>query len=207
MNKIAILVSVVATGCMLLPDAKPPKGGAVATGAPLAVVDDVKVWTTQEKEKVGETVYTDASGNTIGKGETYKDTTKVHTMKVWYPVQGTEQLSDEDFFRIAGDQAALDATKQARDKAIDWNKKGKYTLAGGVAAMIAGYLIPNPTVQYVLLVGGGLAVSGGWYLAYWGAKQMEPEAHAVDRSVADRAAQQYNQGIGRSAGLSLSRSF
>ena len=44
-----------------------PKSGAVASGAPLAVVDDVKVWTTQEKEKVGETEYTDEAGHVIGK--------------------------------------------------------------------------------------------------------------------------------------------
>jgi len=201
------VLSLAMTGCFIFPDAKSPKTGAVVTGEQLAVVDDVKTWTTTSKEKVGETTYTDENGNTVGHATTYADKTETHSMKVWYPFQGNEQLSDEDFFRIAGDQKSLDATLAARETAKKWNKRGKITLVAGAVGFIAGYFVPTGIFQDVLLIGGGLAVSGGWYMAYWGAKQMEPEVHAVDRSIGERDALQYNQNGGHTAGVSMSKSF
>ncbi|MBA3540363.1 MAG: hypothetical protein H0T79_12175 [Deltaproteobacteria bacterium] len=186
-------------GCVM--PAQGPKGGVVASGQPLAVVDDVKVWTTTQKEKVGETEYKDEKGNVVGTGTSYQDKTQVHTMKIWYPVQGTEQLRDEDFFRIAGDQTALDETLALRANGHKWNRRGIYTMAGGVVGLIASYFIPNPTVRTVLSLGSTLAVGGGYYMSFWGARQMNPETHAVDRSVADRAALQYNAQLGQSAGV------
>jgi hypothetical protein len=193
-------------GCFVLPDAKAPTGGAVATGEPLAVVDDVKVWTTTSKEKVAETVYKDSSGTTVGTADVYQDKTQVHSMKVWYPVQGTQQIPDEDFFRIAGDQNALTETDNMRANAKKWNTRGKFTMLGGIVGVVAGYFVPSTIGRTLLMTGGGIAVSGGWYMAYWGAKQMEPENHAVDRSIAERAARQYNQNLGN-VGVSMTRSF
>jgi len=192
-------------GCLL--PAKGPKSGVVASGHPLAVVDDVKVWTTTQKEQVGETEYKDAQGNVIGTGTSYEDKTTVHSAKIWYPVQGTEQLADEDFFKIAGDQKALEETLELRASGKKWNRRGMYTMAGGVVGMIVGYFVPQQTVRTVLVVGSGLTVGGGYYMSMWGARQMNPETHAVDRSVADRAATQYNQGLGQAVGVNVSRKF
>jgi len=178
-------------GC-IFPDAKAPHTGAVPTGEKLAVVDDVKTWTTTSKEKVGETEYTDANGNKIGTGTTYADKTTVHSMKVWYPFQGNEQLSDEDFFKITNDQKALDQTMALRETGRTWNKRGKIAMGVGAAGAVIGFFIPQPIVKSILMIGGGLSVSGGYYAAYWGAKQMEPEVHAVERSAAERDAIQYN---------------
>jgi hypothetical protein len=200
-------------GCFVLPDAKSPKTGAVASGEPLAVVDDVKVWTTTSKEKTGESVVKDANGNTLGTVENYQDKTTVHSMKVWYGFQGNEQLADEDFFRIAQDQKAVDETEKARANAIKWNTRGKYVMGGGLVGFVGGlvltYAAPSTGIAGPLLeLGGGLALSGGWAMAYWGARQMQPEVHAVDRSLAERDAVQYNQNLsGRTAGVSVSRSF
>ena len=199
-----ILVTSLTTGCFAFPDARSPKNGAVATGEPVAVVDDVKVWTTTSKEKVGETVYKDSSGQTLATADTYQEKTRVHSMKIWYPVQGTEQLSDEEFFRITGDQKALDETLAMREDGKTWNKRGKITMIGGAVAFIGGYFVPNAIGRSVLMIGGGLAVSGGWYMSYWGAKQMDPEHHAVDRSIAERAARTYNQQL---VGVSATKSF
>src|SRR5512139_2843691 len=122
------------TGCFAFPDAQAPKNAAVATGEPVAVVDDVKVWTTTSKEKVGETVYKDSSGQTIATADEYQEKTRVHSMKIWYPVQGTEQLSDEEFFRITGEQKALEDTLAMRANGKKWNSRGKITMiAGGVS--------------------------------------------------------------------------
>src|SRR5690348_5188730 len=73
-----------------LPEVKSPATNAPATGEPLAIVDDVRTWTTTYKEKVGDTVYKDESGRTIGTAETYQDRTAVHSVQVWYPVQGRQ---------------------------------------------------------------------------------------------------------------------
>jgi hypothetical protein len=44
-------------------------------------------------------------------------------------------------------------------------------------------------------------------MSWWGAHQMNPETHAVDRSIADRAADRYNASLGGSAGVSFDRQF
>lgn len=201
---------VATTGCFALPSAQAPKTGAVATGEPLNVVDDVKVWTTTSKEKVGEAVHKDADGNTVGSTDVYAEKTHVHTQKVWYVVQGPEQIADEDFFRIAGDQQAVDATLKMRQEGRRQNRNGKIAMGAGVVGMIAGFFVPQPIIRTVLLVGGGLTVSGGWYWAYAGAKKMEPETHAVQRSMAERAAREYNQGLGSTStnvGINVSGKF
>ncbi len=201
---------IASTGCMAVPSAKAPKGGAVATGEPLAVVDDVKVWTTTSKEKVGEAVHKDADGNKVGSTDVYAEKTHVHTQKVWYLVQGPEQIPDEDFFRIAGDDQAVAATLQMRKDARRQNRNGKIAMGAGLVSMIAGFFVPQPIIRTVLLIGGGLSVSGGWYWAYAGAKKMEPESHAVQRSMAERAARQYNQQLGATGtnvGINLSGKF
>lgn len=201
-----LLVLVVAAlpACMIFPDAQRPKMAAVPTGEPVAVVDDVKVWTTTSKEKVGETVYKDSSGQTYATADRYEDKTEVHSMKIWYPVQGTSQLSDEEFFKITGDKPALDETMALRDSGKKWNTRGKITLGLGAVGFIASWFVPNPIGRTALMAGGGLAMSGGWYMMYWGAKQMDPESHAVDRSIAERAARNYNQQL---VGVSVNKSF
>jgi hypothetical protein len=201
----ALVSSLLLAGCFAVPEAKSPATGAVATGEPLAVVDDVKVWTTSYQEKVGETVHKDAAGRTIGTSDSYEERTQVHTKHVWYPVQGSEQLSDEDFFRIAGEEAAYGETLDMRARAKRWNRRGKITMIVGGVGMIAGIFVPHTTGRTLLLTGGGLVLSGGWSMSYWGARQMSPEHHAVDRSIAERAARQYNQQLG--TGVSATKSF
>jgi hypothetical protein len=190
-----------------MPKSGPAAGAAVPTGEPLAVVDDVKVWTTTYKEKVAEATYKDGSGNTIGTASVYEDRTQVHTAPIWYPVQGRSQLADEDFFRIAGDESSLNETLSMRANGRKWRTRGIITMGGGIAAMIGAYFVPNAGVRLGLTLGGSLATAGGYYMTYWGAHQLNPETHAVDRSVADRAAIQYNQKLGHVGGVSVGKDF
>src|SRR5690349_13411615 len=171
MTRIAVLALLIPTGC-LLPASSAPKSGVVATGEQLNVVDDVKVWTTTQKEKVAETEYKDADGHTIGTGAVYADKTQVHTMKIWYPVQGAQQLADEDFFKIAGDDQALSDTLALREHGKTWNHRGIGMMIGGAVAALASFAIDNTTAKSILMYGGGLTVAGGYYAAYWGAGQM-----------------------------------
>ena len=206
MSRIALVLVIASfslTGCLMPKNG--PRGGAVATGEPLAVVDDVKVWTTTYKEKVAEAEYRDASGAKVGTAAVYEDRTQVHTQPIWYPVQGRAQLADEDFFRIAGDQQSLDETLAMREDGRKWRKRGMITLGAGVVGLFASYFIPNPYARLGGTLGSSVAFAGGYYMTYWGAHQLNPETHAVDRSIADRAAMQYNQRLG--GGLSLNKHF
>jgi hypothetical protein len=190
-----------------MPKNGPRAGAAVSTGEPLAVVDDVKVWTTTYKEKVAEAEYRDSSGNKIGTAAVYEDRTQVHTAPIWYPVQGRAQLADEDFFRIAGDEAALKETLDMRANGRKWRKRGMITLGVSIVGLIGSYFVPNPGVRVGLTLGATLGFAGGYYMTYWGAHQLNPETHAVDRSIADRAARQYNQNLGQTGGVALNKSF
>jgi hypothetical protein len=182
-------------------------GGAVATGEQLAVVDDVKTWTTTSKEKVAETEYTDADGHVVGKGAVYQDKTTTHSMKIWYPVQGKQQLRDEDFFKITGDQNALSQTEAMRANGEKWRNRGYVIMGAGIVGSIVGYFVPNDTARLALEIVGGGAVAGGYYATYYGVQQMNPETHAVDRSVAERAANDYNSKLGKTGGVGLSGKF
>lgn len=207
-NRLLVLAlfSTAATACIL--PQQGPKSGVVATGDKVAVVDDIKTWTTHEKEKVAETEYTDSDGKVVGKGAVYADKETVHHQKIWYGVQGNEQLADEDFFKITGDQASLDRTLAMRADGKKWQKRGLYTMIGGGVGAIAGFLIPNAILKTGLTTLGGLTVAGGYYMSYYGASEMNPETHAVDRSVADRAANNYNASLGgRTVGLSFGKKF
>jgi hypothetical protein len=207
MSRIAlVLLGASLTGC-LMPKSGPGANTAVATGEPLAVVDDVKVWTTTYKEKVGEAQYTDGNGRNIGKAEIYEDRTQVHTQPIWYPVQGRAQLADEDFFRIAGDEAGLKETLDMRESGRTWRKRGMITLGASIVGMLGSYFIPNTTARTVVALGSTLGFLGGYYMTYWGAHQLNPENHAVDRSIAERAAIQYNQRLGHVGGVSLNKNF
>jgi hypothetical protein len=189
----------------MLPASSAPKSGVVATGEQLAVVDDVKVWTTTQKEKVAETEYKDADGNVVGTGAVYQDKTQVHSMKIWYPVQGAQQLADEDFFNIANDKPALDETLAMREDGKKWNHRGIGLMIGGGVVAIVGALIGNSTATPIMEIAGGLTVSGGYGAAWYGAREMNPETHAVDRSIAERDALKYNQTVGHTVGINLVR--
>jgi len=209
MQRMGLALAICLTGCLM--PGQQPTGNVVATGEQLAVVDDVKVWTTTYKEKVAETEYTDANGNVVGKGAVYQNKTATHTMAIWYPVQGKQQLRDEDFFKIAGDQGALDQTLAMRANGEKWHTRGLIIMGAGIAGMIGGYItgyaIGNPTVETLMVTGGSLAVAGGYYATYYGAHLQNPETHAVDRSMAERAAQQYNTGLGKQVGVGVSGKF
>ena len=205
-----VLVVVSLTGCLFGPKHPAPASGAVATGKPMAIVDDVKVWTTQQQENVGQDVHRDSSGNVTGVTDVYATTTKVHSKKIWYPVQGTEQISDEDFFRIVGDVGAREETRRLKARARTKLRVGHTVLAGGVVASflgvfaLRGVIIDSTTAGIGLSLGGLAAALGGFYIARSGADQLEADYHAVPRSRAELAADRYNQRLPPSPGASVS---
>jgi hypothetical protein len=180
-----------------------PQGGAVKTGERVAVVDDVRVWTTQYQEHTGTTEHRDGDGNVVGTSDTYRDRTAVHRKKIWYPVQGKEQLRDEDFFKITGDEISMKKAQEHRESGRLYSGLGMAGMLVGIAGMIAGRvaMADNQSLGIGLYCGGGIVGLAGAYSFYVGREMQSPESHAVDRSVADTAARDYNRQLGASVGI------
>lgn len=200
MRSIAALVLL--SACSL--GVRGPQGGAVKTGEPVAVVDDVKTWTTQYQERTGTTEYRDGDGNVVGSSDTYRDRTAVHRKKIWYPVQGKEQITDEDFFKITGNEDALKKSQEHRASGRLYSGLGITGMLVGIAGMIAGRvtMADNQSLGIGLYCGGGIVGLAGAYSFYVGREMQSPDSHAVDRSVADTAARDYNRQLGASVGIS-----
>jgi hypothetical protein len=175
-----------------------PQGGAVKTGERVAVVDDVKVWTTQYQERTGTTEHRDGDGNVVGSSDTYRDRTAVHRKKIWYPVQGKHQITDEDFFKITGDEIAMKKSQAHRASGRLYSGLGIGGMLVGIAGMIAGRvaMADNQNLGIGLYCGGGAIGLAGAYSFYVGREMQSPDSHAVDRSVADNAARAYNRQLG-----------
>ena len=210
---VVVVVASVVGGCVAV-DPQRPKPGAAASGEPLLVVDRVQTWTTTTKEKVGEGVVKDVDGNTIGTVDEYEERRHLHSQNVWYGYQGQQLLADEDFFRIAGDVQAVEATERAHRAALARNRGGNVAMVVGCVALVVGVTLEladsnDPTMLAIGLtsgIAGTVALLGGWYLARSGAEMMEPDRHAVDRAQAERDAIQYNRRAG-TVGLSVGRTF
>jgi len=188
---VGCVFATLSTACAI--GASGPKGGAVPTGERVAVVDDVKTWTTQYQERTGTSEYKDADGNVVGTSEHYEDRTAVHHKKIWYPVQGKSQISDEDFFRITGDEISMKSTRELRSKGRLYSGLGIAGMLVGITGMIVGrYAMTNQSAQIGLYSGGAIVGLAGGYGFYLGMELQSPDTHAVDRSVAETAARDYN---------------
>jgi hypothetical protein len=184
---------------LLLGCAAPTKR-VVATGEPLAVVDDIKFFTTTEK--VAETVHKDSAGTTIGTSDTFAQRTLA--MPVWYPAQGNQKLADEDFFRIAGDEQALAEVIGQRESGRAWNRRGWLTIGISGGVLVGGLFLPSDGAKAIVTTSSLLGMTAGGFMIYKGHEMLDPDNHAVDRSVAERAARDYNAEL---VGVSVNGSF
>lgn len=190
------------TGC--LPGPGGPKPGAIPTGQRLAIVDDVRTWTTQYQEKTGETEYKNSSGETVGTAEHYRERTQLHAKRIWYPVQGRHQINDEDFFRFVGNKEALAATEAMHAKGRLYAALGLGGMAVGIVATIAARFVSSNTgVQVGFYTGGAIFGTAGVYGFYRGREMQSPDSHAVDRSVGELDADRYNRSLRRGASVTI----
>lgn len=179
-------------GC--LPGPRGPQSGAVATGERVAVVDDVKRWTTTYDEKVGSTDYRNADGEVVGSSDRYATRKQQHSKLIWYPVQGRSQITDEDFFRITGNETALERSEAMRAKGRKYAVLGTGGMLVGIAAMIAARFVTSNTGAMIGLYSGGSIIGlAGAYGFKVGWELQDPENHAVDRSQAELDARRYNR--------------
>jgi len=197
---IAIASITIWCGCAsMIPDARPPRSGTRATGEPLVVVEDMKVW--RSRDNVGEVRVEDETGQRLATADVYA--TRTHTRFVWYPVQGKEVISDEDFFRIAGEPRALEATQRWRESNLRSNRRGRYLLIGGAIGAVAGLFAPGIQAKALITLTGVSVGSCGLYLMLWSHDRQQPESHVIPVWEAYEIADRYN----RKHGLSVSRSF
>jgi len=193
-------------GC--LPGPRGPSSGAVATGERVAVVDDVKRWTTTYDEKVGSTDYKNADGEVVGSSERYATRKQQHSKLIWYPVQGRSQITDEDFFRITGNSTALERSEAYRAKGRRYAAVGTGAMILGIASMIAArFVTDNQGLMIGLYSGGAIVGLAGGYGFMRGWEMQHPDNHAIDRSQAELDARRYNAGLPRGPSLGVGGRF
>lgn len=157
-----------------------PKSGVAPTGEPLSL----DTWTSTRKEtiseKVGESDHYDADGNYMGTSEQYRDKTVTHSSFHWQPMQGSTPLSDEDFWRIAGDAAKAEKARKYRRNGAAMAVAGGVGLVAGTALALAGPLSGDrfgETQKLGMYVGGGMLASAGGFSFAFGFKRLKLDGH------------------------------
>ncbi len=116
----------------------------------------------------------------------------------WRPMQGGEALDDEDFFRIAGDDAAADAVAADREQSLWLHRLGLASIAAGIgcAAASASFASRMDGPVATGLAGGTLltALGGALVAAAW--QRLQPDHHPIELSRAHDAAAAYNARMG-----------
>jgi hypothetical protein len=205
--RLVLVLAAIASGCT---QPAYPVTHAGPTGERVAVVDDVVRWITTERVQVGQTEIKDSStGETVATAAIYEDRTHEHAANIWYPVQGSYRLSDEDFFQITGDPTARDATERLRARGRRWKYAGIVGVIVGVAAVSASAWLPNASTLVRTSVAGAAAVAIpiGLYGMYEGDQLLNPDTHAVDRATADADAARYDARVGHPVGVGFGGSF
>lgn len=193
---------VMALGCATMPET-----GTAASGEPLAVEVDTRTYQYVSQEKTGEVQHTDASGRYIGSSAIVENRLHTASYEVWALKQGERLIDEQDFFSIAGDQAAADEIARARTIGLAANYGGLGAATLGGAMMLAGLATPlvlsSSTDDVTAWIGlgslttvGGLLTAGGVLGVLYGSGQVEAEHHQpLERAQA--AAESYNRALGQ----------
>jgi len=111
----------------------------------------------------------------------------------WYPIQGQERLDDESFYRIVGDQDAVNVYSDYHKKGVTKHKLGWGLLAGGVALIGGGIAMTyvgahdhNNGLQYGGYITGIIGLTGG-VLGGWLAISGKREAETTDHRLIEDA--------------------
>jgi hypothetical protein len=172
-----------------------PATGVRATGQMLDVQTEAEHFSYQQKTKVGEVQYRDRTGRSAGSANVY-ETNVVHGTKIhWRPTQGGAVIDDQDFFRIAGDNASAREIEDYRSTGTILNLVGWGLTLGGAGGIAATSAFMDETqgtgrklagVATGMLILGALQVYAGWY-------RMRADTHPVELGKAREAARRYNE--------------
>ena len=139
-NKVLfVVVAAISSSCVSVRQGPIP--GVAKNGEPIWVKQTTKHVSYKVKEKVGESVLKDSSGNVIATSDRYVDKVQTDTFNYWYPMQGGLQIADEDFHRITGDEELALKIADERETAKQWRRNGMYVAAGGTAVAVLGFFL------------------------------------------------------------------
>jgi hypothetical protein len=165
-----------------------PKTGVAPTGERLGFDTGTSKHGYMTTEKVGDVQYRDASGRSTGSAGVYRDKQVVYTKFEWTPKQGSTQLSDEDFFRIAGDGEAADAVHKQVSKGWLISRTGYVLAAVGLGMLAASFPLHKASMTTSGLIFGA---AGGITIGV-GGRYLDPGNHLFPFSRAKAAADGYN---------------
>jgi hypothetical protein len=165
-----------------------PVTGVPATGQPLGIHYESSTHGYMTTEKVGEVQYRGAAGENLGTAGIYQDKAVVYHRLDWVPIQGNTVISDEDFFRIAGDREAA-AEVHAHDRTGKIvNRVGWAIALAGLGLIGASFAVHN---RRFADEGMGVVAVGG-ITAYVGKGYFDADQHAVPLGHAKAVAEAYN---------------
>ncbi len=171
-------------GCASLPTT-----GVKATGEPLGFDLETSQHGYITQEKVGEVQYRGAAGQNLGSASIYRDKQVTYQKLEWTPKQGKTQLSDEDFFRIAG---LPDNSDNIHAKVMHGYIASRVGLA--IAVIGLGLLGVGLWRHDQRFSGGGLGLTAvGGITVGIGGHALNPRNHIYPLSEAESAANAYNQ--------------
>lgn len=194
-----------------------PASGVASSGDTLRVQYSSGTGTYVSNDVVSTTVHKDSDGNEVGSSDTYEAREHQYQWSDWKYFQGREELDEQDFYRIAGDQEATDTIEQHRARAAKKMRIGVPIAVAGFVATIAlsviGKATDKPALSTIGYLGGSTATSVGGLVWYWGANDMK-KRHLLPSSRADKNADviedckegrcvRMRGGHGRTRGVSL----
>jgi len=178
-----------ALGC-----ASNPATGVMPTGEPLRVQYNSGTGTYVAHDKVGTAVHKDDHGNQLGTTDIYRPVAHSFAWSNWKYLQGGHELDEQDFYRLAGDQAAADEVLRKRSAATTKMTIGVSVLLASVAAAVAVNQMKSHddmTTAGASSSGGskyalaacGAGILGGGLVWYWGSGEMARKHHlAAERA-------------------------
>ena len=176
MHALTITLAMTLTGCLAN-----PATGIQDTGDPLRVRHSSGTGTYTENEVVATDVYRDSDGNEVGTKETYKPVQHEFRWHDTQYFQGRDELDEQDFYRIAGDQPSTDEIARIRASAARKMKIGAPLLVGGYAAALVLSMIGGATNSSTLTTigyaGGSTVGTVGGLVWYWGRNTMKKRNH------------------------------
>ncbi len=181
-------------GCAPFLVQKPERTGEPTEG-PLRIHVHTEHHTYRARERVGQTVHRDSTGERVGTSEVYQDVVR-EGQDTTYELQRSEILVDEaDFYAFAGHNAVVDDIEATRDRAVTINRISTGAAIVGASAMIGSYFLlsgDESSLGSGAMVGGLLFSLGGYYGASISAVLLDPTYRHTSNEQAEQAATNYN---------------
>ena len=168
-----------------------PATDVAASGETLKVQYSSGTGSYVSNDVVSTTVHKDADGKEVGSSDTYQPVEHSYQWNDWKYFQGREELDEQDFYRIAGDQEAADKIAGIRASASKKMKVGATVAAAGIVAGLVfaglGQSRDNASFNTLGYSLGTAVGTGGLLVWYWGSNEMK-KPHHLPSSRADQNA-------------------